>query len=291
MDIIKVIPIPNNTFTSNSITIDNPINDNKFDYNHIGTYNIKCSSYTDNYQPYNAFNKLNNKYWQCGYKNNTFYSQTCTITTYSNNPYTSNIFDNSSYQGGTNSKWETSVGISGQNKIYGEWIQIKLPNVEKLYLHNYSILTPIPTPNNSTFPTKFMVVGSNNETTWEYIDLQNIKKRVDTKLQRPIIFNVNSTKSYSYYRLIIMEMPPNNSVVRINQWALNFLPYLSINTEAFANYNYTNYNTSTPLDIENIDSSFDKTNYINNTNYNDLLPLICTSILAISILFYYKKNY
>lgn len=295
MDIIKVIPIPNNTFTSNSITIIDPINDNKFDYNHVGTYNIKCSSYTDYYQPYNAFNKLSNKYWQSAYKGNSFYNQTCTITTYPNNPYTGNLFDNSAYQGGgpgtgTTAKWVTPVGISGQNKIYGEWIQIELPNINKLYLHDYSILTPIPTINNSTFPTKFMVVGSNDAQNWEYIDLQNIKKRINTKLQRPIVFNVNSTKSYSYYRLIIMEMPPKNSVVRINQWALNFLPYLSINTEAFTNYNYTNYNTSTPLDIENIDNSFDSIDNSDNKNYNDLLPLICTSILAISIIFYYKKN-
>jgi hypothetical protein len=77
-----------------------------------------------------------------------------------------------------------------------------------------------------------MVVGSNDvlpDKKWHYIDLQNIKNRINTKLQKPIVFNVNSTKSYSYYRLIIMEMPPNNSVIRINQWTLNFLPYLSIN--------------------------------------------------------------
>jgi hypothetical protein len=84
-----------------------------------------------------------------------------------------------------------------------------------------------------------------------------------------------------------MEMPPNNSVVRINQWALNFLPYLSINKEAFTNY--TNYNTSIPLEIENIHSSVVEPEYIDNTNYNGILPIFCTSILAISILFYYKK--
>jgi hypothetical protein len=68
-----------------------------------------------------------------------------------------------------------------------------------------------------------------------------------------------------------MEMPNNNSVIRINQWSLNFLPYLSINKEA-----YTNYNTIIPIEIDN-------------TNYNDVLPIFFTSILAISILFYYKK--
>jgi hypothetical protein len=288
MTIIKVIPIPNNTFTSNSITISNPIKDNIFDYDHTGTYKIKCSSYSNNHEPYNAFNKLNNKYWQSGYKNDSFYSQTCNITTYSMNSYTNAKIDNSSYKDGLNSnnKLVTKVGINQQNDIYGEWIQIQIPNGEKLYLNDYSILTPIPLNNISTFPIKFMVVGSNNETTWEYIDLKNITKHIDTTFQKPITFNVNSTNSYSYYRLIIMEMPPNNSVIRINQWALNFLPYLSINKEAFTNY--TNYNISTPLEIEKNHSLDVKTEYIYNNN-NGILPIICTSILAISILFYYKK--
>lgn len=287
MSIINVVPIPKNTFTSNFITISDPIKDNIYEYDHKGTYKIKSSSYSNNYPPYNAFNKSNNTYWQCGNTNSTFYSDRCTIVTYSTNPYINvagnNGTENSSYQGGNAIKWLTNVGTTEQNKIYGEWIQIQIPNAEKLYLHDYSILTPIPTPNNSTFPTKFMVIGSNNETTWEYIDMQNTKN-IDTTLQRPIVFNVNSTKTYSYYRLIIMEMPFNNSIVRINQWALNFLPYLSKNKEA-----YTNYNTSIPLEIENIRSSNVETGIFDNTNYNGILPIFCTSILAISLLFYYKK--
>jgi hypothetical protein len=134
-----------------------------------------------------------------------------------------------------------------------------------------------------------MVVGSNDEQNWEYIDLQYITTYKDTTLQTPIIFNVNSSYSYSYYRLIIMEMPPKNSVVRINQWALNFSPYLSMNIDAFTNMNYTNFNTSNPLEIEKHNNSFNETEYLDNTNYNDILQIICTSILAISILFYYKK--
>jgi len=288
MSFIKVIPIPNNTFTSNFITINNPIKDNIYDYDHTGTYKIKCSSYSNDYPPYNAFNQVNNKYWQCGNATGTtFYSNTCNVTSYSTDPYKNvvgnNGYEYSSYQGGNATKWVTNVGTIGQNKIYGEWIQIQIPKAEKLYLHDYSILTPIPKPNSSTFPTKFMVVGSNNETTWEYIDLQN-KNNVDTTFQRPITFNVNSTNSYSYYRLIIMEMPLDNSVVRISQWALNFLPYLSMNKEA-----YSNYNTSIPLEIENIHSSHVEMEDIDNNNYNGILPIICTSILAISILFYYKK--
>ena len=214
MSIIKVIPIPNNTFTSNIITIYNPIKDNIYDYDHTGTYKIKCSSYANNYPPYNAFNKLNNTYWQCGNNNDTFYSDTCKITSYSTNPYknvrVNNGYENSSYQGGNATKHATNVGTIGQNKIYGEWIQIQIPKASKLYLRDYSILTPVPTPGNSTFPTKFMVVGSNDQTTWEYIDLQN-KNNVDTTFQKPIVFNVNSTNSSSLnlYTIEILSLSIN----------------------------------------------------------------------------------
>jgi hypothetical protein len=309
MDIIKVIPIPNKNFISNSINVTEEIKDNNFDFTHTGEYNVKASSYTDIHPPYNAFNKLTNKYWQCGTKNKQFYSpDNCGLITYSFNPYRNSIIDNSAYQGGK-TKIETDVGFRNKpnekNKIYGEWIQINIPKADKLYLHSYSILTPIPIKEKSrtifTFPTKFMVVGSNdNEQNWEYIDLQNVNTYKNTTLQRPIKFNVNSSYSYSYYRLIIMEMPPENSVVRINQWALNFSPYLSMNIDAFTNMNYAKFNTSNPLEIEKTNNSFtplrisnvqrcNETEYIDNTNYNDILPIICTSILAISILFYYKK--
>jgi hypothetical protein len=147
-----------------------------------------------------------------------------------------------------------------------------------------------------------MVVGSNDENTWEYIDLQNIKKSINTFNRKPVVFNINSTKSFSYYRLIIMEMPPNNNDIKINQWSLNFVPYLSKNIETLTNMNVENYasetnnyyfskyNTSTPLKIENIDNSIvNDENY--NNNYNDILPIIYTSILAISLLYYYNKKY
>lgn len=300
MSIIKVVPIPNNDFSSNSITITNPIKDNIYGYDHTGTYVVKCSSYTNNFQPYNVFNNfdksnINGIFWQSGSKDGIFYSDTCDPNSYSVDPYnnvrSNNGSENTSYQGGNAEKWVTNVGIDRQNKIYGEWIQIQIPKADKLYLHDYRILTPRPVSNILTFPTKFMVVGSNDETIWEYIDLQN-KNNVDTRDQTPIVFNINSTNSYSYYRLIIMEMPLGNSVIRINHWALNFLPYLSVNKEAFTNY--TNYNTSMPLEMTPFRISNSKNispKSINHEHIDNItiLPIICTSILAISILFYYKN--
>jgi hypothetical protein len=150
-----------------------------------------------------------------------------------------------------------------------------------------------------------MVVGSNNGNDWEYIDQQKLYP-IDTSVQRPIIFNVNSPYSYSYYRLIIIEMPPKNSVVRISQWGLNFLAYSTINKEAFSNLHtltnnnhyddyvfnnnlkYLSYNTSKPvINKEESKSPFEKNK---NSNNDIIIPLIFLSILAISFIFYNKKN-
>jgi hypothetical protein len=355
-NIIKVIPIPNNNFVSNAINITTPINDNNFDFTHTGNYEISCSSYANNdTQAYNAFNSLNDKYWQCNFNGNKD-KRTPPYIAYSKHPYTNsnNNSINSSYQGGgsTNTTWVTKIKYKRYptyENIYGEWIQIKLPEKKPednpIYLYNYSILTPKPSNRINTFPTRFMVVGSNdddNEKNWEYIDQQNLYP-LDTSVQRPIIFNINSPYSYSYFRLIIIEMPAKNSVVRINQWALNFLAYSTINKEAFSNLNqrriemedsqvsnvnfhghnleyakwdvpfqffddlnlqkndtyyndppfnnnlkYLSYNTSNPLiNKEESNSPFEKNKNLNN---DIIIPIICLSILAISIIFYNKKN-
>lgn len=307
MDIINVIPIPKsipeNIFTSYSNTVNKPIKYDTTNFNHTGTYKIKCSSYATNYPAYNAFNRDNN-FWKCSNEKNTFFSQDCKINTYSSNSYKNYKYGNSSFQGGSNNaKWVTNVGIFGQNKIYGEWIQIEIPNSQKIYLYSYSILTPKPSNNILTFPTKFMVVGSNDEKIWEYIDLQNIKQPINTSSGESKKFNVNSTKPFSYYRLIIMEMPPNNSDIKIIQWDLNFMPYLSLNFDAFTDYNqeisdqyntvenkYAKYNTSSPLHLNNNDSFIEKEYHMNDMKYDSILPLVCTIILAITILFYRKNN-
>jgi hypothetical protein len=308
-NIIKVVPIPNNNFTKNEITITNPINDNKFDFTHKGTYIVSSSSYANNdTQVYNAFNSLSNKYWQSNYNGNKDYSK---------DPYTNSINNliNSSFFGignNTITNIEYSNVKDGNNKpirktINGEWIQIKIPDnfSNDIYLYSYSILTPKPTDRVKTFPTRFMVVGSNDGKIWEYIDNQNLYP-IDTSVQRPIVFNINSPFKYSYYRLIIIEMPPKNRVVRISQWALNFLPYSAINKEAFSNLNtltnnthyddsvfnnnlkYLSYNTSNPvINKEENNLPIESSNGLKN---DIVLPIICLSVLAISIIFYNKKN-
>jgi hypothetical protein len=150
-----------------------------------------------------------------------------------------------------------------------------------------------------------MIAGSNDGYGWEYIDEQYLYP-IDTMVQIPTVFNINSPSKYSYYRLIIMEMPPKNRVVRISQWALNFLPYSTINNEAFSNLytrindnyydgslfdnklKYLPYNTSNQvINKDEINLQFESCN----SSKNDImLPIFCLSVLAISIIFYNKKN-
>ena len=239
---IKIIPVPSSSFyfTSMNLNVDNVIMDNSLNYTHLGKYTVSCSSFANNNtSPYYAFNNISSNYWQCDYNNNTNFKNTLPPPTYtsaySQNPYTNSNTGNSTYQGGGSSstKWITSVSSGGSSSgsgstipVIGEWIQIKIPveqdsHLGNLYLYSYSILTPIPIGSTMTFPTKFVILGSdNNGDTWNYVDQQNLSTPKDTSDQMPVVFNLNSTNSYHCYRLVITEMPPNNSVVRINQFAL-----------------------------------------------------------------------
>jgi hypothetical protein len=324
--IIKVIPIPKYNINSNNFNVTQPIYDNSFNYNHTGNYSITSSSYYKNFKPYNAFNKvgLNNSIpWVCDSSNSN--TITTNYTPYSQPPYynSNNSEINCSYQGGGNKNgklknyWETIIkgGKDLSNStIAGEWIQIKIPTLRNesntIYLYNYSILTPIPTNGIYTFPTKFMIVGSKDGETWNYVDQRNLSI-IDTTNQEPIKFNINSIESYSYFRLIIIEMPPQNYFVSISNWQLNFVPILKYNPETFTNMNtnydyfhftsnkmvennHSTYAISKPLENEQNEQNkkieehiFFNDNQLHNEN---IITPFLIFILAISLFFYYKNK-
>ena len=63
IDPIQIIPIPGNSFESNTITITEPINDNESKYDHTGEYIASSSSYSsDDNLPAYAFNKVSNAF-------------------------------------------------------------------------------------------------------------------------------------------------------------------------------------------------------------------------------------
>jgi hypothetical protein len=328
------VPIPTRVFSSNSLTIDKKTNDNikknlkqnKIDdsnYDFEGTYRVSCSSNTKGNEPFNVFNSKN-QYWQCDYRGNKNVSG---YTPYTTDPYSNSNYPNinSTYQGGGNNSnyWRTT--IYNEKKIVpisGEWIQIQLP--KRVYLNKYRISTPSPNKGIYTFPTKFMILGSNDGKSWSYVDYHNIDTTNQTMKQSYNTFEIVTTNRYSYYRLIIMEMPPGNSVVRITSWSLYYSTstmYSNLMKENFTNLysstfsdkitNYSNYEISKPLELYKLKTQIDNTDY-SFEMYNDMndnfakkyhsnidtmenifqkeqfIPLIFVSILAISIVFHYK---
>jgi hypothetical protein len=231
-NIIQITPLPNNKVLLAETTLISGI-DNKgiIKYTPNGNYIVTASSYASSSTlPYMAFNGSDTNYWQCDY-NGTTYDINKKYPIYTTDSF--NGKNPSTYQGGgaQANTWTTSIG---NVSFLGEWLQIQLPY--SIFLYNYTIKTPNFTIN-STFPTRFAVVGSNDGTTWEYIDQQNVKTPVsNSKPTR--VYNINSTKAYSYFRLIISEMPNAAKNIAIKQWNLNGVTELTPNPDYKTNESF-----------------------------------------------------
>jgi hypothetical protein len=222
---IQILPLPGNIkFTSNSQLVSGvTTSTHDATYTPNGQYIITASSYaSDSTQPYNAFNENEVSGWQTDFSGNTNYNvNTNSHPQYVQNPY--NEGTPSTYQGGgtTTNTWVTTVGDANQKQTYvkGEWIQIQLPY--SIHLFRYSLLTP-PYTDSSTFPVKFMIVGSNDGNTWNYVDFRNTTTEgVPPIASHPFkLYNINTSQKYSYFRLILSEMSGKIPYVRLNQWNL-----------------------------------------------------------------------
>ena len=315
---IQIVPLNdiNVDFKSNKLSVSTPIMDNSLNYTHVGNYIVSASSYaSDETAPYNAFNIISTKYWQTDFSGNANFEKLTVPAAYSvpysQDPFSNSNISNSSYQGGgaDENTWKTNVG---SNPISGEWIQIQIPSETPFFLYKYSILTPIPVGGILTFPTKIMVVGSNDGKAWELVDQQNIKEPIDTSNQKPVEFNINVMKRYTYFRLVISEMPKQNGVFRLHQWALYGTITQDVNRDTFTNMDigpnfipfstdtfrpYIDYKASIPLDDSNPNKKNEE--YVLQTDINKkasnigsdiVLPGILFTILAISFIIYSNKK-
>lgn len=223
-NIIQIIPLPDKKVLLDETTEITGIDNKGIDsYTPNGTYKVTASSYASNSTlHYMAFNGSDDNYWQCDYKGSPEPVIPKNYPTYTTDPF--NGKNPSTYQGGgaqTNT-WTTTVGTVS---LLGEWLQIQLPY--SIFLYNYTIKTPQFT-DKSTFPKRFTVLGSIDGSVWDYVDQQNVKTSVsNTKPSR--LYNINTTKAYSYYRLVISEMPDEAKSVKINQWNLNGVTTLTPN--------------------------------------------------------------
>jgi hypothetical protein len=316
---ILIIPFsdPSIDFKSNKLSLDKPLYDNSFNYTHVGNYVVKASSFADDSTaPYNAFNNFSSKYWQTDFSGNSEFGKSKLVdvnyTEYSQDPYSNSHVANSSYRGGGDEQSNLFSTKVGSTAISGEWLQIQLPKDTPIFLYKYAILTPIPSGGISSFPSKFMLVGSNDETNWELVDNQNIEQKIDTTDQTPVFFNVNVTNGYTYYRLIISEMFKENSVLRISQFVLYGTPKQVVNKDAFTNMDagpvfipfsrdifrpYVDYKTSQPLNSFDTNKKTeayilqDSVRTIPGSWSSDMvLPSALFTILAISFALYLNKK-
>ena len=244
---LQVLPLPNKSKLTDTITdVSNIIYDNSNpNYTPNGKYIATSSSYANfNNKAYNIFNGINSRYfsqsWSSDYAGNPNHTKkdknTYPYPEYSTAPYTGEV--PSTYCGGGNikTKYETNIGSTNNTTThYGEWVQIQLPY--KIYLYRYSLLTPkLPSGINS-FPKKFIITGSNDGKKWELVHVRDYKENniPIIKDDKPILYNLNSTENYSYFRLIITEVADKQTIAAITQWNIDGNVILTKNTDAFSN--------------------------------------------------------
>jgi hypothetical protein len=303
---IQIIPIPGISFKDNIANVTEPINDNGQNFNHMGKYIASSSSYSSKkHKAENAFND-NDEFWQCDYSKNTNYNKKTFpyLTPYSQNPYVKSEDGSSVFQGGgfPSVTWSTPVTFSNSvENVEGEWLQIQLP--KPIFFYRYTITTPEPIGKVNTFPNSFIIVGSNNGNTWNFVDQKIVKTE---SLKHTYTFNTTTLNSYSYFRLIITGLVENIDIISISNWSLFGNMKSKVNPEAFTNQfnniipineinqQYVSYNTYQPT-FTNKENENENENVVNNTNvllYKDdnniiIIPFILTSLLFIFI--YNKK--
>jgi hypothetical protein len=294
---IRVLPIRdddkeiNYDFTNVTMNLTDNIIEPGYNYDHTGKYIVTSSSCMydvddsryKNHGPFVAFNNYNNESKKS--KNNFFLcdmngsperaANSLPYTKYTQNPYAYAYNDGvAPYQGGGALQNTWSTMINGK-PIYGEWLQIQLPKLSGVFLFKYGILIPDSWTDPISFPKKFVVVGSKDGQTWNFLDQQNLTEKPDDGFQE---FNINSTEKYTYFRLIVCELFSNHTgIIGIKQWSIYGTPHPEINNDviendstdadngtsesfsnisqtinAYSSQNYSNFKLSSPLNQETI---------------------------------------
>jgi hypothetical protein len=170
-----------------------------------GTYTINQSSTSDG-AGFNLF-KYNNptdNYWISGCKGSP--------SNFTQNSY--NGLNPSQYQGGGSDNVNYSTNMNG-TPIRGEWIEISLPY--KLQLSSYAFY-PLNTWERSAI-NKFYILGSNDKSVWYKLDLKDLNNTIPSTTI--LVYDINTTTSYSYFRLVISELMSGYTKVALAKWYIN----------------------------------------------------------------------
>ena len=204
-----------------------------------GIYLASSSSYSDSsHNAFHAFDGSSNTYWRSGAINGNLNSES---KTYLRAAYNGMV--PSSFVGGSDTLyWNTLVG---NEKYYGEWIQIQIPY--SVYLAEYSITS-------ANFPRKFVFLGSNDGFTWTLLDKQSLTSAPSADSTIPYI--AKSIIKYSYFRLVISQLfqGTTTTITELNIKGNNNLLLNIKPTENFSNMNYQFYNEQKLTSTEYISS-------------------------------------
>ena len=102
-----------------------------------------------------------------------------------------------------------------------------------MFLYKYEIELPI----DSSVPIRYTILGSNDGSSWEYVDqkfltLSVYKKYVETTDKTVTIFcDINNPRKHSYFRLVISEIK-GAPYIKITKWEIVGDPQLDVNPAA-----------------------------------------------------------
>jgi hypothetical protein len=154
--------------------------------------------------------------------------------------HTSESSSSTMYNTSTGQYVGTTTTIAGNTVYSGEWLQIQLPNA--IYLSSFTI---VPRAGNETArsPRSFVVLGSNNGSTWSLVDEEtNINTWSATTVPKHFVVSMPPTSSFNYYRIVIRRVGNNDTSaglqasVQIMNWNLESRGVPFANDSAFLQF-------------------------------------------------------
>lgn len=222
-EIFQAVPLDEFIVDEQSNTFTVELKDVKKEFMN-GKYKIKQSSSLDDqgvnrpsdYSALKLFDGRNTTFWQTPYIKSSKSGY--------QDGYTRDAYNKGKYVGGGKNKYHKTMLTDGST-IDGEWAEIELPY--QLILTEFFLQSALnPQKYKNRFPTKFVILGSNDGNNWAKLNYKEKPRDVnatDIDTSLPFEYTLqNNMFSYSHYRLIIVEMfelPDNNSVT-LAEWAL-----------------------------------------------------------------------
>ena len=134
----------------------------------------------------------------------------------------------------------TYITIASGQTYYGEWLQMKMPTC--VYVTSYSLTCS--TGGITQFPYSWVIVASNDASTWVLIDTRSSQIPVTGQT---FTYNINTSVSFIYYRIIVTYVQPGNGAVtaalitEMKYFGYQIIPnYINANLLAYYDFSIPN---------------------------------------------------